>query len=273
MDHRAFSVIGNIAIVNFPENYTSKEKKEFAKEVLQKNKGVRTVLEKFKNFSGELRVQKTKYILGEKTKEALYKENGCEFRLNVDRVYFSSRLSNERKEICSFVKSSDEILAMFAGIAPFPIVIAKNVPMKKVYSNELNKEANKYAEINIKRNKVGEKIELLPGDIRKVSKKLILENKKFDLILMTRPNLDENFLEYAFPLCKNGSRIYYHAFCSIEEEKLQIEMIKKEALKFGFKIKILNTKEIGAIGPGKVRFRIYFEVFKKRFLNLMKLFN
>jgi tRNA G37 N-methylase Trm5 len=49
----------------------------------------------------------TKYIAGEKTKEVLYKENGCVFRFNIDSVYFSSRLSNERKEVSSFVKKGE----------------------------------------------------------------------------------------------------------------------------------------------------------------------
>lgn len=269
--HRAFSILGNIAIVNFPEEYSLKDKKEFAKNILEKNKSVRTVLEKTGKFSGELRIQKTKYVFGEKTKEILYKENNCEFRFNIDETYFSSRLSNERKEVCSFVKAKDEVLCMFAGVSPFPIVIAKNVKVKKIYSNELNKKANEYALENIKRNKVSELVELVPGDIKQVSENFVKQGKKFDLILMTRPNLEESFLSSAFPLCKNGSRVYYHAFCPVEEEEKQVEMISLEASKFGFKIKILNTKEIGDLGPGKVRYRIYFEVKKKGFFS--RIFN
>lgn len=263
--HRSFSVLGNIALVNFPDDYSMKDKKEFAKEILENNKSVRTVLEKSGNFQGRLRKQKTTHILGDKTKEVLYKENGCVFRFNVDETYFSSRLSNERKEVCDFVKPNDEVLCMFAGIAPFPIVLAKNVAVKKIYSNELNKKANEYAEENIKRNKVKDKIELLPGDMKKVAINLAKEKRKFDLILMTRANLEETFLNEAFMLSKNKTRIYYHAFCPIEEEGNQVEMIKSEARKHGFYAKILNTKEIGDLGPGKVRYRIYFELKKKGF--------
>lgn len=266
INHRSFNILGNVALVNFPKEYELKNKKEFAKLILEKNKSVKTVLEKSENFSGKLRIQKTKYILGEKTKEVLYKENNCEFRFNIDETYFSSRLSNERKEVCSFVKPSDEVLAMFAGVGPFPIVIAKNVPVKKIYMNELNKKANFYAQENIKRNKVSSLIETLPGDITKISKVLEKQNKKFDLILMTRPNLKNSFLSSAFPLCKNGSRIYYHSFCLIEDKEKEIKKIISESKKFGFKVKILNTKEIGDLGPGKIRFRIYFEVKRKNLL-------
>ena len=95
----SFDIMGNIAIVKFQNEANSKDKKEFAKELLQKNKSVRTVLEKIGKFKGRLRKQTTKYLAGEKTKETLYRENGCVFRFNIDETYFSSRLSNERKEI------------------------------------------------------------------------------------------------------------------------------------------------------------------------------
>ena len=114
----SFDIIGNIAIVKFQKEVNFKEKKEFARELLKKNKSVRTVLEKTGKFKGRLRKQTTKYIAGEKTKEALYRENGCMFRFNVDDTYFSSRLSNERKEIAHKIRKGDKVLVMFAGISP-----------------------------------------------------------------------------------------------------------------------------------------------------------
>ncbi|MDA3836587.1 MAG: hypothetical protein PF542_03110 [Nanoarchaeota archaeon] len=261
---RSFSVYGNVAIVNFPDDSKAKDKKEFAKGLLLKNKAIRTVLEKSGRFSGRLRKQKTRHLAGEKTKEVLYRENGCVFRFNIDETYFSSRLANERNEACKLVRAGDEVLVMFAGVAPFPIVIAKNTKAAKVYSNELNRAANKYAEMNIKKNKLGDRVELLPGDIKKVAVALAKESKTFDLIMMTRPNLEESFLPEAFMLSKKGTRIYYHAFCHVDDRGAQIEMIKKKAVEAGKEIKILGTKNIGDIAPGKVRFRIYFEVANSR---------
>jgi tRNA G37 N-methylase Trm5 len=84
-----YDLVGNIVVVKFNEEDTSSCKKKWAREFIRKNKQVKTVLEKVGKFKGRLRVQKTKYVFGEKTKEALYKENGCEFRFNVDSCYFS----------------------------------------------------------------------------------------------------------------------------------------------------------------------------------------
>ncbi len=164
---RAFDVFGNIAIVKFPREFNAGAKKKFANKILKDNAPVKTVLEKVGKFSGRLRKMQTKYLAGEKNKEVLYKENDCVFRFNIDTSYFSPRLSNERKEIASKIKKKDNVLVMFAGVAPFSIVIAKKSGAQ-VWSNEINREANKYAKLNIELNKLKDKVELVPGDVKKV---------------------------------------------------------------------------------------------------------
>jgi len=258
MKQRSFSVLGNIAIVNFPDNtFNQIQKKKFAEEILQKNKAVKTVLEKSGKFSGRLRKQETKFLTGEKNKEVLYKENNCVFRFNIDTTYFSPRLSNERKEIAQKIKNNDEVLVMFAGVAPFSIVIAKNSRAKKIYSNEINREANKYAKLNLELNKLKNKIELLPGDIKKIQPKI---KNKFDVIVMPRPQLKDSFLEQAFKLSKKGTRIYYYDFCKIDELDSIVEKVKLEAKKAKKKIKIASKKLAGDIAPYKYRVRVDFIV-------------
>ena len=222
---------------------------------------------------------KTKHLAGEKNKEVLYKENNCVFRFNLDTTYFSPRLSNERKEIASLIKKNEDVLVMFAGVGPYSICIAKNSGAK-VYSNEINREANKYAELNIKLNKVGDKVELIPGDIKRVVKKLKSprplsdhppqgNNKshgysniphKFDVIVMPRPKLKETFLKQAFILSKKGTKIYYYDFCKTEDVDKIAEKIKNEAEKARKKIKILKIKQAGEIAPYKIRVRVDFKI-------------
>jgi tRNA (guanine37-N1)-methyltransferase len=257
---RSFNVLGNLAVVNFPKNISSKGKKEFAKNILEKNNAVKTVLEKVGNFKGRLRKMKTKHVAGEKTKEVLYKENKCVFRFNIDTTYFSPRLSGERKEIASLIKRNEEVLVMFAGVAPYSIVIAKNSAAKKVYSNEINKEANKYAKLNIDLNNLKNRIEFVSGDIKKVSFKLREQRKKFDVIVMPRPQLKDSFLKQAFMLSKRGTRIYYYDFCKNDEIELIKEKIKKQAKEFKIKVKIKNIKSAGEIAPYKIRVRFDLEV-------------
>lgn len=257
---RAFDLIGSIAIVKFPKETKEKEKKAFAESLLKKQNFIKTVLEKQGKVKGRLRKIKTNYIAGVKTKEVLYKENSCVFRFNIDTTYFSPRLSNERKEIAEKIKKNAIVLVMFAGVAPFSIVIGKKSSAKIVLSNEINREANKYAKLNIELNGLKGKVELLQGDIKNVSEKLKKQKKKFDVIVMPRPQLKSSFLKQAFSLSKKNTVIYYYDFCKNDEKEKIIEKIKAEAKKARKKIKILKIKNAGEIAPFKFRVRIDFMV-------------
>jgi tRNA G37 N-methylase Trm5 len=170
---------------------------------------------------------------------------------------------------------------MFAGVAPFSIVIAKNSKAKKIVSVEINREASKYAKLNVELNNLKDRVEIFQGDIKRISEKL---KNKFDVIVMPRPQLKDTFLKQAFILSKKGTRIYYYDFtknfskknfgatksescrgkdfvgCNIDGKELIVEKIKNEAKQFRKKIKILKVKSAGEIAPYKMRLRIDFAV-------------
>lgn len=253
-------IVGNIAILKFPRKTLWIIKKIKAKKFLKENKTVTTILEKTEGFSGELRILKTKHLAGIKTKEATYKENNCLFKFNVDESYFSPRLSNERKMIADEVvklskKSGTKILVMFAGISPYPIVIARKLKLAEkqaeIISNELNKKANKESERNIFLNKLQNYITLLNGDAKKLPAKT---KSKFDIILMPRPNLKETFLETALKLSKKGTTIFYHGFGTEEEVLTEI---KKDT---NNKIGKISIRKAGDIGLHKYRWQAMFKV-------------
>jgi len=111
---------------------------------------------------------------------------------------------------------------MFAGTAPYPIIIAKKLKQQNkqfhIYANELNKQANKEAKKNVALNKLQNYITLIPGNANQLSNQLKVSTKsmhtqseahskrsalkakrtdKFDIILMPRPNLKNTFLKTA----------------------------------------------------------------------------
>jgi len=258
-----YDVLGNIAIFKFDRKDRLGDKKRFAEAYLKNNKSVRTVLEKTHGFSGRLRTLKTKYLAGEKIKEALYRENGCEFRFNVESCYFSSRLSSERMNVAKMVKRGENVLVMFGGVAPFAIVIARNSKAKRVVSVELGRECSRYAEINIKRNRLQSRVEIVQGDVRKKVSLLKLSsnfrsggNNKFDRIVMARPNLKDSFLDVAFPVVKRGGIIHYYGFYNESDVEDLWKLITNEAKKAGKKIKIVRIVKAGDIGPYKWRYRV-----------------
>jgi len=251
-----YDIIGNIAIVKFDREAKLKAKKLLAKKLLKEYKQISTVLEKSNKFSGRLRTQKTKFVAGNRTTEALHKENGCLFRLNVNTCYFSPRLSSERLEVARKVKREESVLVLFGGVGPFAIVISKNSKAKKIVSIELGRECSKYAKENAKRNKLTN-VEVIQGNVKTVLPKM---KDKFERIVMARPNLKESFLDVALKRVKKNGTIHYYGFYALEDRDKLKEMIVSEARKARKKIKILKIKEAGEIGVKKFRYRVDFKV-------------
>jgi tRNA (guanine37-N1)-methyltransferase len=249
---KGIDILGNIAIVKFPRGIKKENKKRDADNVLKIHKSVQTVVEKIERFKGRLRIQKTRHLAGVKTKEVLYKENGCIFRLNIDKCYFSPRLSQERLDVARMVKNGEDVLVMFGGVAPFAIVIAKHGKPKRVVSVELSRECSRYALENAKRNKVEKIVEIVRGDVRKAVPKL---KERFDRILMTRPNLKASFLDVALKSVKRGGMIQWYGFYSEEEIGEMRDMINEEIKRAKIKAKIISVKKAGDIGVRKFRWR------------------
>ncbi len=254
MIHAGYDFLGNICILKFDKKAKLKEKKEFAKKILMERKQVTTVLEKSEKVHGRLRTLKTKHLAGKKTKEAIYRESGCTFKLNVETCYFSSRLSNERLEIANKIEDGDDVLVLFSGVGPFPIVLAKHSEAKKITAVEIGRECCKYALENVRLNKVYN-LDVVQGDVKRLDK---LISGKFDKIVMLRPQLKDTFLKYVWKFCKKGAWIYYYDFGD-NAEKI-IDKVLGEAKAAKKKIKIFNFKKAGDIAPYKHRWRIDFRV-------------
>ena len=58
---------------------------------MQMHKTVTTVLAKASAVNEKFRTRKLRFILGERTKETIYKENNCIMKVDVEKVYFSPR--------------------------------------------------------------------------------------------------------------------------------------------------------------------------------------
>lgn len=257
---KGYDIMGNMCIVKFLRGAKAGDKKKWAEKFVKEHESVRTIVEKTGKFSGRLRTNKTKHVFGDKTKEVLYKENNCAFRFNIDKCYFSPRLSSERKEISEMIKRGEKVLVMFGGAAPYAVVIGKNSKAGKVVSVELSRECNKYAIDNLKRNKLIGKVEIVQGDVRKVIGRGKKVSEKFDRIVMARPNLKDSFLDVAFSVIKKGGIIHYYGFYdedNLDEMKM---MIVNEARKAKKKIKVLRVKKAGDIGVRKFRYRVDLKV-------------
>ena len=222
----SFDTIGDIVILEIPDK---KKKKKFKKSAVK----------------GTTRVRDLEFLAGEDDSVTIHKEHGARLKLDVREVYFSPRLATERKRVMESVNDGEKILDMFCGIGPFPIVIAKNKNVE-ITSVDINEEAIKYLNENIKLNKLKGNIETYCGDVREVSKSF---NSKFDRIIMNLPGLAYTFLDVAFDLIDDNGIINYYEFSDSYEQGIKRLEIAANAV--GKKVEIINCRKVKSTSPGE----------------------
>ncbi|MDP3766082.1 MAG: 50S ribosomal protein L11 methyltransferase [Nanoarchaeota archaeon] len=253
----SFDVVGDILIFSdFPKELAKKEKL-IGTTILEKYHHIKTILKKTKKYSGRFRTPKLKVITGEKRKETICRENNVLIKMDVEKVYFSPRMSSERKRIDSLIKPNELVLVMFSGSGVYPLVIAKNTKCKEVYGVEVNPVAHKYALENVKKNKLENKIRLFLGDVRKIMPRL---NKKFDRILMPLPKGGEDFLDLALKYIKKNGFMHFYDFLHEDEFYKAEEKAKGACNKAKKKYKILKLVKCGQYSPRFYRVCLDFVV-------------
>jgi len=236
----SFDIIGEIVILEIPEDLS--EFKNLIGDSALKFTKRKAVYRKKSEVKGIIRIRELEHIAGEKISETIHQEFGCKLILDVKKVYFSPRLATERKRVADQVKDNEIIVDMFSGIAPFPILIAKDHNVK-IYAIDINPDAYYYAKKNIDLNKVKDRVILVLGDVNDVLKN---EDIKANRIIMNLPGTAYKYLDLAFDTIKNGGIIHYYEFS--EDFENPILRLKKAAIPY--KVEILSKRKVRSKSPG-----------------------
>ena len=197
--YNSFDLIGDIAIVKVG-NASVADAQAVAKQIMAVHRGVKTVFAQTSPIKGDFRVRALKLLAGQGKTTTRYRESGCVFAVDVEKCYFSPRLSHERARIAGLVKSGETVVNMFAGVGCFSVVIAKTAQQTKVYSIDVNPAAFRYMEENVKVNRVYGTVIPILGDSKDVITAKL--QRKADRVLMPLP---EKALEY-LPDCGLGAQ-------------------------------------------------------------------
>lgn len=250
---RSFDVIGSIAILTIPPALEAKEKK-LAELLLQNAKHVKTVLKKAGSHGGDFRTKPLTHLAGIETTETIYKENGIRLKLDVGKVYFSPRSSEERRHIASLIRKDEHVLVMFSGCAPFPLVIARQSQASEIVGIELNPLAHQYGLENLKLNKT-KNIELIQGDVKDIIAGL---EKRFDRVIMPLPKGAHAFLDTLLACTKKGAWVHYYAIRNQDEIRMEAERIKQFFRERKKKASIRSIRKAGTYAKDTYRFCIDF---------------
>ncbi|KAF8602103.1 hypothetical protein BDV93DRAFT_495192 [Ceratobasidium sp. AG-I] len=168
----AFSINGHIAHMNLRDEYLP-YRYLIGQVILDKNKTIRTVVNKLDSIDTEFRFFKMEVLAGDSDFIIKHNESNCNFTLDFSTVYWNSRLAHEHERLVDlFTKPSPKaspgsesakstssnvppaplIADVFAGVGPFAVPAAKRGAV--VFANDLNSESTRWMDVNVINNKV-----------------------------------------------------------------------------------------------------------------------
>ena len=242
----AFDQIGDIIIVRIPDSLISK-KKIIGKTLLEQVKTAKTVFHQSSPVEGDFRTRNLELIEGDEKTETEYRENGCRFIVDVEKAFFSPRLSTERERISNLVTDNDVIINMFGGVGMFSLLAAKKKSCT-VYNIDINPVASKLCEENIKLNKLKGRVISLNGDASEIIKKQLQD--KADRVLMLLPERSDEFLDSAISSLKKNGIIHYYSHIHAEKKQDAPKLSEEHFLNINkTQAKILDSRVVRPVGP------------------------
>ncbi|MCL2476881.1 class I SAM-dependent methyltransferase family protein [Candidatus Bathycorpusculum sp.] len=248
--YSSFDIVGDIAIIKAPSNPSDAQ--IVAKQIMETHKKIRTVFSQTSPVENTHRIRKLTLLLGENTTLANHREAGCNFKVDVEKCYFSPRLSHEHLRIAQQISTEETVVNMFAGVGCFSVIIAKTAPKTKVYSIDINPTAYQLMAENIQINNVKDSVYPLLGD----SKELVETQLQgtADRVLMPLPELALQYLPTAVSaLKKTNGLIHYYDFEHATRQENPVEKTQQKVAetldKLGVKYRFKYTRIVRSTGP------------------------
>ncbi|TKA31748.1 hypothetical protein B0A50_01826 [Salinomyces thailandicus] len=150
-----FSQVGHVAHLNLRDEYL-KHKHLIAEVLMDKNPGVRTVINKIDDVGeeNEFRTFRYEVLAGPDDMNVMISEENCTFKFDYSKVYWNSRLNTEHRRLVSIFREGEAVCDVMAGIGPFAVPAGKKGIF--VWANDLNPDSYVSLEDAVQRNKVAE---------------------------------------------------------------------------------------------------------------------
>ena len=207
----------------------------------------KTVLQDIGGISGIFREPNVEIIYGTEETETIHKENGIRYKLDPQKIMFSSGNIDERIRMATISNENETVVDLFAGIGYFTMPMAVHSRTKKIFACEINPVAYNYLCQNIVLNHVASVVQPLLGDNRITAPKNIA-----DRVIMGYINDIHKFSPTAFNCLKNRTGIiHYHDVCPNElSPDTSLKNIQETAEKYDRNAKLLKHKIIKSYAPG-----------------------
>lgn len=249
--YSAFDLIGDIAIIKMPSD-SSVDVGDVAEVIMKRHKNVKAVYAQKTAVQGDFRLRGLSHVAGEKRTCTVHRESGCSFKIDIERCYFSPRLSGERMRIANLVQPGETVVNMFAGVGCFSIVIAKHVSETKIYSIDVNPDAWQFMVENVRLNRVYGNVVPVLSDAKTAIESRLLGCA--DRVLMPLPEKALEYLPLAVSTLKpRGGWVHVHAFkraSCVQTAAANVKVKIAEALRCArVNFEFGEVREVRSVGP------------------------
>ena len=269
----SYEQAGHIAHLNLrPESIPYKHL--IGQVILDKNPGIRTVVNKLGNIASEFRTFPMELLAGKEEYVVTLKESNANFTFNFCDVYWNSRLQTEHQRLVDLIgivrkkhESAGKITVvadMMAGVGPFAVPLA--MEGSRVYANDLNPESFKYLEMNMNKNKCKKLLSPYNMDGRDFILKMQEDQVVIDHVIMNLPQNATDFLDVFIGYDRRRRKlgcattllptIHVYGFSSAEDPVQEMACRAAASLQCSVEelgTKVVSTTALGIVGLSGVK--------------------
>jgi tRNA (guanine37-N1)-methyltransferase len=212
---QAFDIIGDVVVIDIQPKLKPYQN-IIGEAIMQTQKNVTTVLAKASDISGVFRVREYDYIAGEPKTKTIHREFGCQYHVDIEKAYFSPRLSHEHERVAVQVQDGETVADLFAGVGPFSVLIGKRNPTVKVYAIDLNPDAFELLKVNVRVNKVENHVFPILADAREIAATKLKGTA--DRMIMNLPETAIDFVDAVCNVIKpEGGVAHFYGFVRLPD--------------------------------------------------------
>ena len=260
---RSFDVVGDITVLELDSELTPYET-SIAEAIMEVHPNVRAVFAKSGEISGNERVRPLRHIDGENRTQTIHREQGCLFKVDLSKVFFSPRLSTEHQRIANMVENGERVVDMFAGVGPFSVLIAKRLENVRVDAIDANPQAIELVRENVRANKVESKVHAHFGDARDMIREEL--SRSASRVIMNHPSAAKDFIEEACDaLQPAGGILHYYTFAGSDwEADSRSEIERGVEASDRFTERVLGIRRVREVAPLKWQVAVDLKVVPRR---------
>jgi tRNA wybutosine-synthesizing protein 2 len=241
---RKWEKIGSVVTIKLPEDL--KRYREIIGKVYANELDCTTTLNDTGGILGVYRTPVVEVIFGSSVTETIHTENGIRFKVDPQRIMFSSGNMAERKRMATIAHPNEIVVDLFAGIGYFTLPIAVYSRPKKIIACEINPIAFDYLCSNVVLNHVSDIVVPLRGDNR-----VTAPRDYADRVILGFLQNPQEFLPIGFACLKNQVGIlHYHELVPVESIPQQpFSHIEQVAQRVHRRVELLGVHEIKSYAP------------------------